>query len=535
MGTMRSSRDIAGKDIEIFTELPAEKQDYVKSRKWYHQRFDGCPHFLIPVGYGEARKEERKPPGTEATYRCVIMAWGKSDWYLLEDDNERTTKLFLEKSKEGDASFTASLMEEWADDEKGFYEICSEVDGHDLSKLSKEELLGLHGKFMEGYIRRCTSSSIIDGFALYSDRIIADKIHGHLKSIGRDAEYDKVFSVLTAPVHLSFTNEAELSLLNVASEVKKNAELAKLFMEKGIDGILMKISDFDIDWRISEHQRNYFWVHNNYNDAFVLTEEYFIGEIKKLLLEGIDIEHEFNYIKGHPQMNKQTKEKLIEELKLPPEIRALIRYSEDFTHWQDERKRSTFFATHYLSLLITEIGKRADFPLEELKYLLPNEVGKVFNGKITREELKKRMKGCVALFGEKDAYITADETAISGLRSYFDSMNLPTEEISVIKGLPASLGKAKGKVKVLRSAREIKKVEKGDILVAVMTRPDYVIAMKKAAAIVTDEGGITCHAAIVARELRIPCVIATKFATKALKDGDVVEVDADKGEVKIIR
>ncbi len=65
-----------------------------------------------------------------------------------------------------------------------------------------------------------------------------------------------------------------------------------------------------------------------------------------------------------------------------------------------------------------------------------------------------------------------------------------------------------------------------------MTHPEFLSLMKQASAIVTDEGGVTCHAAIVARELGIPCVIGTKMATKVLKDGDEVEVDADKGIVK---
>jgi pyruvate,water dikinase len=67
-----------------------------------------------------------------------------------------------------------------------------------------------------------------------------------------------------------------------------------------------------------------------------------------------------------------------------------------------------------------------------------------------------------------------------------------------------------------------------------MTRPDYVPAMKKAAAIVTNEGGITCHAAIVSRELGIPCIIGTKIATEVFKDGDVVEVNANHGWVRRI-
>jgi pyruvate,water dikinase len=68
-----------------------------------------------------------------------------------------------------------------------------------------------------------------------------------------------------------------------------------------------------------------------------------------------------------------------------------------------------------------------------------------------------------------------------------------------------------------------------------MTTPDYVSAMKLASAFVTDEGGIMCHAAIIARELKKPCIIGTKIATKVLKDGDLVEVDADRGVVTIIK
>jgi len=68
-----------------------------------------------------------------------------------------------------------------------------------------------------------------------------------------------------------------------------------------------------------------------------------------------------------------------------------------------------------------------------------------------------------------------------------------------------------------------------------MTRPEFVPLMKKAAAIITDEGGITSHAAIISREMNIPCIIGTKIATKIFKDGDLVEVDADKGIVKILK
>ena len=87
-------------------------------------------------------------------------------------------------------------------------------------------------------------------------------------------------------------------------------------------------------------------------------------------------------------------------------------------------------------------------------------------------------------------------------------------------------------VKIIRHSVSLSKIKDGDILVAVTTHPEYVPAMKKSAAIVTDEGGITSHAAIVARELGKPCIVAAKNATRVLKDGDRIEVDAFRGIIK---
>ncbi|MCD6235400.1 MAG: phosphoenolpyruvate synthase, partial [Thaumarchaeota archaeon] len=102
----------------------------------------------------------------------------------------------------------------------------------------------------------------------------------------------------------------------------------------------------------------------------------------------------------------------------------------------------------------------------------------------------------------------------------------------VLKGLPASPGVYAGKVKVVFTPEEAdREVKKGDILVTKMTNPDWVPYMRIAGAIVTDEGGMTCHAAIVSRELGIPCIVGAKDATKLLKSGETYTVDARSGVV----
>ncbi len=120
-----------------------------------------------------------------------------------------------------------------------------------------------------------------------------------------------------------------------------------------------------------------------------------------------------------------------------------------------------------------------------------------------------------------------DKKTLDDVVSDLASKNLEV----IIKGDPASPGISSGVVKIINSAKEISKVLQGDILVAPQTNPDFVPAMKKAVAIVTDQGGRTSHAAIVSRELGIPAVVGTENATKILKNGSVVTVNGIKGEI----
>lgn len=103
-----------------------------------------------------------------------------------------------------------------------------------------------------------------------------------------------------------------------------------------------------------------------------------------------------------------------------------------------------------------------------------------------------------------------------------------------ISGTAASLGKATGTVRIITRVADLQKIQSGDVLVSTMTSPKYITAIKKVVAIITDEGGIVSHAAIIARELGIPCIVGTKIATKRLKSGDNVEVDATNGVVKLL-
>ena len=135
----------------------------------------------------------------------------------------------------------------------------------------------------------------------------------------------------------------------------------------------------------------------------------------------------------------------------------------------------------------------------------------------------------------KDDIVSGDK-----ISDFFKSRNFILRDPEVvdsseIKGVIAQKGFVKGIARIVYTEKDLKKISSSnDILVSPMTRPEFVPAMKIAGAVVTDEGGVVCHAAIVAREMKKPCIIGTKIATKVLKDGDLVEVDADNGVVRIM-
>ena len=130
---------------------------------------------------------------------------------------------------------------------------------------------------------------------------------------------------------------------------------------------------------------------------------------------------------------------------------------------------------------------------------------------------------------EDDEIFMLQSRPVTTLATKAGSADTEVERTIITKGLGASPGMASGKVKIIRDTDELDKILLGDILVTVMTTPDMVPAMKRANGIITDEGGVTCHAAIVSRELGIPSVVGTGDATKILKDNSIVTLDGNKG------
>ncbi len=191
------------------------------------------------------------------------------------------------------------------------------------------------------------------------------------------------------------------------------------------------------------------------------------------------------------------------------------------------------FRNHYDSI----IHEAEEYLLEIVRKSLPAELQEMVDF-ITLEEyqerrfpsldvLNQRKKGYI-YFGK--LYVTEDYDA--WLEEHHKCLRV--EENSELKGQTAFSGTVTGRVCKIFSEQDFPKFQKDDILVTPMTVPKFIKLMKQASAIVTDEGGVTCHAAIISRELKIPCIVGCKNITNVLQDGDFIEVCADTGKVRIL-
>ncbi|MFH0857084.1 MAG: PEP-utilizing enzyme, partial [bacterium] len=321
--------------------------------------------------------------------------------------------------------------------------------------------------------------------------------------------------------------------------------------------------------KLVDHQQKYFWLLNSYHHTQILEIDYFRKEMAEYSL--VKAQEKYEEIKKSKQKTKKEKNYIIKKFALPNEVKKISIRLSFCIWWQDLRKAYIFQANHIIDLFLCEIARRngvdfADlhfYTLRELEQLVSGaELGKytpsahspAFAGSHGREistcfteaakgekatagkqegKMQERKIHFLAIYGKNKQEYIMGEMAKKIAKPYLK--NEKAKNISEFKGIATSRGKVRGIVRIIITAREISKLGKGEILVTPMTSPDYIVGLRRAAAIITDHGGMTCHAAIVSRELKIPCIVGTRIATKVLKDGDMAEVDAERGCVKILK
>ncbi|MFH1247384.1 MAG: PEP-utilizing enzyme [Candidatus Micrarchaeota archaeon] len=222
------------------------------------------------------------------------------------------------------------------------------------------------------------------------------------------------------------------------------------------------------------------------------------------------------------------------EPKIPKDAEELVKLAGEIAFWRQYLAETTGVVAFNLMPFFKQSAREIGINEEDYMYLADFEYIELFKSK------KKINPSFIFSRKEKNGMVSDGKNAQIITNTELDKkLNevLATEKVtaSELKGTVACSGKAIGKVKIILVPTDIAKIEAGDIMVAPETAPDFVAAMRKCVAIVTNQGGVTSHAAIVSRELQIPCIVGTKNATNILKDGDIIEVDAVKGIIRIVK
>lgn len=213
---------------------------------------------------------------------------------------------------------------------------------------------------------------------------------------------------------------------------------------------------------------------------------------------------------------------------------------------KEEKMGETIF--YFLELVKKKFYLKHN-PLEIMKYLTSNELIKFLENKLNQDKLnriieKRKMQGYIYIcLNNYNKEVIDNITEIKQIKQYFVNMSKNSETKESEKMLCGQLTyrynkKIRGKVLVIKDKNELNKKGislKNKILVAIQTTPQYINYLTDAKAIITDEGGITCHAAIISRELKKPCIIGTSKATTILKNDDYVELDFNNGSIRIVK
>ncbi|MBI4453572.1 hypothetical protein HY636_02920 [Candidatus Woesearchaeota archaeon] len=366
-----------------------------------------------------------------------------------------------------------------------------------------------------------------------------------------ESEFNSTYSILTTSTGMSYLNKEQLALYKIASKIKKTNVLYKLFSYDDSDMIAIKIWEDapEIKKEIEKLIKEYWWTSIGWSSWDERTIGSYIEALKKIFKENPNVEDEIERITLFVMNAKKERERLAKEVRFDKEMNSLIDIFDHYVEIHDWRKEIQMKTLVVMNKFLHELSRRYGGKFDDLLWCWPEEImiyikngafgsnsEKSENpekGEIDLEKIRARKEAFFFMVREDGIEQHTGEMAIKRRK---EELAADVANIQDFRGIIASLGKAQGHVKICFSSSEaLQKIKQGDIIVASMTMPDYLPAMKKASAIVTDEGGATSHAAIVSRELKIPCIVGTKIATKILSDGELIEVNANHGVVRRLK
>jgi len=330
------------------------------------------------------------------------------------------------------------------------------------------------------------------------------------------AEYQRVLFALAKPEEISTTLEEKRAALEHAMAIKtKKMHLA------GAAEILAK---------------KFGWI-PVFTYGTPWTAEHYKKELADLIKQPSEqLKTEYNKLKNYTKVRNKEFENIVKIYEMKPrDVQIFV----DFGLALDARNKAEYVVSYggfYLLPIYREIARRLKITERQLRILYEEEIVACLQGKEDAKSIIK-IRGAVTAMGFDPSmkhFIIFSSDEARKIFKHIEADLKKQVQSSEQGGMCASPGIVSGPARLVPSADQNHKVKRGDILITYATTVDYLPAMKKAAAFITEAGDLTCHAAVVAREFGVPCIVSFPNAMKKFKDGQIIEVNATEGKVKVV-
>lgn len=465
---------------------------FIESSKYFHKDLLSLGVFIY-----------RNDFGSEITPRDEKI----EQFYFTLKKYRKNRNYLAQKKKIWDQIIKALISDGW--------KMLNKID-----QLSCHELASAYKNFSELNFDHARYAVFIECDDPFTEDELPKILKKELPKIS-DSERGRIAVIMSSPSKVSFMDAERSLFLKSCLEIIKDKR--------------------KLESRAGNLAQRYFWMMTHYGRAITKRTEDFKKEILGLIKKKSpqEIKKELKRLQGKIKRIRLEKRKILKKYRLSKELIVIFKLISEMGVWTDERKGYVMQVTYQIYQLMDRLEEKLRVPARLLSHATCHELFKwIQNDKnaVNLSVLKQRRKFSVYYIkmiasGKSRAEFIVGRAAKIIYNNIFKMKNLKE-----FKGTPVfSSGRIiRGRASLILNTTT-DRFKDGDILVTTMTRPDFLPLMRRAKAIVTDEGGLTCHAAIISRELKIPCVIGTKIATRVLRDGDLVEVDANKGVVKILK
>lgn len=410
-------------------------------------------------------------------------------------------KATLQRLKK-DSNFLKKIMELSYRDYKQALPLWKQIGRLSVKQLSNNEL----ATWLEKYIASAHTLISLALVPLYAEEELTAQIHALVSQRLSEAEAGMAMQVLFTPLKEGAVGEEYHSLLTIAT-----------------------LRPSQVTSALVHHRNRFAWLSNQLYTNTFHSLKYFERRLH------VARQKNPRALLIHYQNERRTHAKHLQQwlkrLKPNPAMRGMIESLNEAIYYRSWRTERIYQSGFIIGPFLVAVAKRLNISVRDLLFCLPREVlvwlriGK----RVPPSVIAVRQAGFVYVPTRREKILTG--VAMKPWEKQVVDKKVHRKE-TTLHGQVAFSGTAYGVVCVVRSVQDLAKVKPGAILVTQSTTPLYVPVLHKVKAIVTEEGGVLSHASVISRELKIPCIIGTQIATQVFKDGDKVEVDAEKGIVR---